>query len=369
MKKKILSMIMVSTMLVASLSGCGANKEQKAETQDATEVVTETVASTETEAILDTQEVLPEVEEEEVVIRVGAMSGPTAMSLVKLMSDAEAGQTANTYDFAELSTDASAFVAPIAKGELDIAAVPSNLAANLYAKTEGNVVVLATVNAGVLYAVENTEGEASVKAIESVADLAGRTIYMTGQGAVPEYTVRYLFSENGMNLDEDVQVIWCADTTEALAYISEVDQAVGILPQPFATAACAKTDWVKPVLDLNAEWDALGTGHSIVTGVIVARKDFVESHPNQIATFMEEYQKSVAYTTEDVEGAAALIEQYGIVAKAAIAQKALPNCHLTGDTGSTMKTNLEGFLQVLFEQNPQAVGGAMPGEDFYFGEN
>lgn len=336
MKKKFLSMIMVAAMLVASLSACGENKEQK---------------------------------EEEITIRIGAMSGPTAMSLVKLMSDAEAKETANTYEFAEISTDAAAFVAPIAKGELDIAAVPSNLAANLYAKTEGNVVVLATVNAGVLYAVENTEGDASVKAIESLSDLAGRTIYMTGQGAVPEYTVRYLFSENGMNLDEDVEVIWCADTTEALSYISEVDQAVGILPQPFATAACAKTDWVKPVLDLNAEWDALGTGHSIVTGVIVARKDFVEHYPKQTATFMEEYQKSVAYTSEDVEGAAALIEQYGIVAKAAIAQKALPNCHLTGDTGNVMKENVASFLQTLYDQNPQSVGGAMPGDDFYFGAN
>ncbi len=353
MKEKVLCMLAAASMMAAMFAGCGSNAQEESVTTESEAVAAEGAEGEHEEQV--------EMTEENVVVRVGAMSGPTAMGMVKLMDDAESGNTLNEYEFAELSTDASAFVAPLAKGELDIAAVPSNLAATLYNNTEGGIEVLAINNNGVLNVVERGED------VTSLADLAGKTVYATGQGAVPEYTIRYLLSANGMDPDSDVTIQWCSDTTEALSYINKDEHAVAILPQPFVTAACAQVEGLRIAIDLNDEWAALNNGSSMVIGVVVVRREFAEAHPVEVAIFMDEYTESVAYAKEDVEGAAVLIEKYGIVGKAAIAQKALPGCHLSGVTEDEMKNELEGFLQVLYDQNPQSVGGAMPGEDFYFG--
>ena len=299
---------------------------------------------------------------DDTAVRVGAMSGPTAMSMVKIMDDAENGKASNNYEFSELATDASAFVAPLTKGELDIACIPSNLASVIYNKTEGGIKVLATCNLGVLNVVERGDS------ISTISDLSGKTVYMTGQGAVPEYTVRYLVSQSGLDFDNDLMVIWCADTTEALSYINADENAVAVLPQPFVTAACAQVEDLRIALDLNSEWNALNNGCNIVTGVVVARKEFIDAHPQIIKDFIKEYEVSIGYTQSNTEDAAALIEKYGIVAKAPIAQKALPGCNLTFKSGSEMKDTLSGYLSILFEQNPASVGGSLPGDDFYYAD-
>jgi NitT/TauT family transport system substrate-binding protein len=361
MKKRGLCFVLAATMTAALFTGCGTSGAG-AETETAESSQASENESEQQDLAEDTQTAQETfTDEESVTVRVGAMSGPTAMGMVKLMDDSAEGQTQNTYQFAELSTEASAFVAPLASGELDIAAVPSNLAATIYNNTEGGVEVIATCNLGVLNVVERGES------VSSLADLAGKTIYATGQGAVPEYTIRYLLDANGVDPDNDVTIQWCSDTTEALSYINADESAIAILPQPFVTAACAQVEDLRVAIDLNDEWAKLDNGCSIITGVVVVRTEFAEQYPEQVATFLEEYQASVSYTEEDVEGAAALIEQFGIVGKAAIAQKALPECHLTALTGSEMRTALEGFLQILYDQNPAAVGGSMPGDDFYFG--
>ncbi len=294
-------------------------------------------------------------------VKVGAMSGPTAMGMMKLMDDAENGATANAYEFAELSTDPAAFVAPLAKGEIDIAAVPANLASVIYNNTEGGVKVLAVNVLGVLDIVERGES------VQSVEDLKGKTIYATGQGATPEYTFSYILAENGIDIENDLTVQWCADTTEALSYITADEEAIAMLPQPFVTVAGTKVEGLHIALNLSDEWAALDTGCEITTGVVVARTAFVEEQPEKVETFMEELKASVAYVSEDLEGEAALVEKYGILPAAAIAQKAVPNCSITCLTGEEMKTAVSGYLDILFGANPKAVGGAVPADDFYYG--
>ena len=323
--KRVLSFIISMAMIMCLLTGCGGKKE------------------------------------EPTVIRVGAMSGPTAMGMVKLMKDAEEGKTSNEYSFAELATDASAFVPAIATGELDIAAVPSNLAATIYNNTEGQIKVLSACALGVLSIVERGDS------VNSISDLCGRDVYATGQGAVPEYIIRYLLEANGLNIESDLNMIWCSDTTEALSYLSSVDGAVAILPQPFATAAMGQVEDLRTVMDINDAWGSSGADCDIITGVIVARKEFADKYPEQLSKFMEEYLASVKYTETNVEDCAGLIAEYGIVPKAPLAQKALPKCHIVNITGTELKESLEGFLSIIYDMNPKAVGGKMPTDDFYYG--
>ena len=292
--------------------------------------------------------------EETTTIRIGAMAGPTAMGMVKLRKDSENGNTKNTYAFEDFATDASAFVTPLATGEIDIAAVPSNLAANIYNKTEGRVQVVAVNTLGVLNLVERGN------TVNSISDLKGKTIYATGMGAVPEYTIRYILSGNGLDADKDVNIVWCSDTTEALSKLKSEDGAIAVLPQPFVTAASAQISDLRVVTDFNESWEKINNNSKIV------RKEFAEKYPEQLKKFIDEYNESVAYTSSNVDETAQLIAEYGIVASEAIAKKALPKCHIVCYINNNMRSALEGFLQVLYDQNPKSVGGSMPKDDFYY---
>jgi len=297
-------------------------------------------------------------EAEPYVIRVGALTGPTAMGMVKLMYDNGQQLTQQSYEFS-LQSEASAFSAALVKGEIDIAAVPANLASILYNNTEGEVRLLAVNTLGVLYIVERGES------IRALSDLEGRTLYATGEGAVPEFTLRCLMSESGTD-DGAVDIHWCADTTEALSYLSADENAAAMLPQPFVTAAQAKLSDLRIALDLNAEWEKYSGGTSAVTGVILARRDFVESHQSETEIFLSEYQSSVSYVADEPDDTAELIGEYGIVS-AEIARAALPYCHIMFISGSDMKAAVKPYLSALYAVDPKAVGGALPEDDFYYG--
>ena len=288
-------------------------------------------------------------------VRVVALKGPTAMGLVKQMKDAE---TDGGYEYNIVS--AVDEVAPLlVKGEADVACVPANLASVLYNNTEGGVKVLAINTLGVLYIVEKGDS------IHSAADLKGRTVYASGKGATPEYALNYILAGNGIDPENDLTIEWKSEHAECLAALMEADEGVAMLPQPFVTVAQTKKDDVRIALDLTREWENLETDSAMLTGVVIARKDFVENNPEAVAAFMEAYAASVQYVNENNEEAAQLIGQYGIVASA-VAAKALPYCNIVCIGGEEMKTLLGGYLNVLFEQDAGAVGGALPNEDFYY---
>ncbi len=296
--------------------------------------------------------------EESVTIRLGGLKGATSMGMVKLLDDAENGLTESEIEFT-MATAADELSPLLLKGEMDIIAVPANLGAILYNNSEGAVQFAAINTLGLIYITEKG-GET----IQSVADLKGKTIYATGKGSTPEYALKYLLSQNGLDPEKDVTIEWKSEPTEVVATISAEDQAVAMIPQPFVTVAQTQVEDLRVALDLTAEWEALDNGSRFITAGLVVRKAFAEEHPEALATFLSEYAASTAYVNENAADAAQLIEKYDIV-KAAIAEKAIPYCNITYIDGEEMKTALEGYLGVLFEQNPQSVGGTLPGEDFY----
>ena len=297
--------------------------------------------------------------EEAVTIRVGGLKGPTSMGLVKLLDDAENQKTANAIDF-QMAASANELNPLFLKGELDIMAVPANLGSVLYNKTQGGVKMLAVSTLGVLYMVE--KGGETVTDIKS---LAGKTIYATGKGATPEYALTYLLARNGLELGKDVNVEWKSEPTEIVAQMAAQDNAVAMLPQPFVTVARGQVEGLRMALDLSAEWDALDNGSRLITSVLVARKAFADEHPAALAAFLEDYAASTDYANEHPAEAAVLVEKYGIV-KAAVAEKALPQCNLVCITGVDMKVAVGGYLQTLYDLKTEAVGGAMPGDGFYW---
>ena len=290
---------------------------------------------------------------------IAALKGPTAMGLVKLMKDSESGETTgNEYTFT-LAGSADEVTPALLKGELDMACVPANLAAVLYNKTEGEIEVLAVNTLGVLYIVENGES------VQSMADLKGKTIVAAGKGSTPEYALRYLLTENGIDPDNDVTIDWKSEHSECVAALASGQASVALLPQPFVTVAQSKIEGLRMALDLNAEWDALDNGSALITGVIVARRAVVEENPAAVEAFLKDYAASVDWVNANTADAAALIGEYGIV-DAAVAEKALPYCNIVCLTGADLLEALPGYLEVLYNASPAAVGGEMPDNSFYF---
>lgn len=293
-------------------------------------------------------------------IRIGSLKGPTSMGLLFLMDEAEKGEAEGNYAFT-MATQADELLPLMVKGEMDIALVPANVASVLYNKMEGQLAVIDINTLGVLYMVT---GDSS---IESVEDLKGRTIYLTGKGTTPDYVLHYIMSENGMT-ESDYTLEYKSEASEVAALLAEKPDAVGLLPQPFVTAACMQNEALHVVLDMNEEWTKLqGEGGSrMVTGVTVVRREFLEEHEAAVKNFLKEHEESAAAINEDAGTGASLAVAAGIVAKEPIAQKAIPACNITCIQGDEMKQALSGYLEVLFEQNPESVGGVLPGEDFYY---
>ena len=294
---------------------------------------------------------------EPVDIRIGGLTGPTSMGMVGVMEAARKGTSANRYVFT-IAGSADELTPKLIQGDLDMAAVPANLASVLYNNTKGKIRLLAVNTLGVLYVVEKGDS------VGQFSDLKGKTLYATGKGSSPEYALRYLLSENGIDPDKDVTIEWKAEPAEVVALLKQGKSGVAMLPQPYVTIAASQVEGLRTALDLTKAWDALDNGSRMVTGVLVARAAFADAHPEAVAAFLDEYRASTEFVNAQPADAAALIESFGIF-KAAVAQKAIPFCNITFLTGDEMKTAMQGYLKVLFGQNPKAVGGALPGDDFY----
>lgn len=286
-------------------------------------------------------------------IRIAALKGPTGMGMVKLADK-------QNYPNYTVSIEASpdALNPRIISGEVDVAAVPVNLASVLYNKLDGDISVLAVSTLGVLYVVE------AGSEVNSVADLAGKTVYATGQGATPEYILNYLLDKNGVS--ESVEVNYVGEHAALATMLANGSAGIGMLPEPNVTSTLAGNDNLRIALNLTEEWNKV-CSTELVQGVVIARKSFVNEHPEAIEQFLREYEKSSAFVNENIDEAAKLIVDAGILGNVEIAKKAIPNCNISFSKGEAMHKAVEGMLTVLFEANPKSIGGKLPDKDFYYG--
>ena len=371
--KKFTSFILAAALGMALLTGCGP--EKPAETSAAGSAESQTAA-----ASSNAEASVPETSEKEAteaaaagkessggsgdgtVIRVGGLKGPTTMGLVKLMDDAENGKAQNDYEFT-MVTAADELTALVAGNKVDIALLPANVAGVLYNKTKGGISVIDVNTLGVLYLVS------SDTSVTSIDQLKGKTVYLTGKGTTPEYSLRYLMSAAELT-EDDVTLEFKSEPAEVASVLAEDPSRIGLLPQPFVTSALAQNESLSVILDLTKAWDEAQeqaeTRSRMITGVTIVNNDFLAAHGDLEDTFLSEHEASIRFTSEDPDTASMLIEAAGIVPKAAVAKKALPGCNIAFLSGGEMKTALSGYLKALFDQNPASTGGALPDDAFYY---
>lgn len=345
MKKKLVVIVLAILFVCVLLIGCGATDGNG--TVDKSEAENRTEAESQTEA-------------EGVEIRIGALKGPTSMGVVRLMELSDEGETVNDYDFT-MAAAADELLPKLISRDLDIVLVPANVASVLYNKTEGGVSVIDINTLGVLYMVSGDE------AIKSMEDLKGKTLYLTGKGTTPDYVLQYLLTENGMSI-QDLTLEYKSEATEVAAMLAENPDEVGLLPQPFVTAACMQNEALSIVMDMTKEWENVqgDGGSSLVTGVTVVNSNFLQQNPKAVAKFIEEHKESAAYANENVEATAELVAARGIVEKPQVAAKAIPYCNIVCIDAEEMKQALSGYLEVLYNADASSVGGSLPADDFYY---
>ena len=378
-KMKYWNMMLAAVLAASMLAGCGASTTPQAttaaateanagdqetsaaaeettaaETEKATEAAAETSAAEKTEETT-AAEVLTIGEASDEVLRVGSLKGPTTMGLVNLMSEVESGEKSG-YSF-EMQSQPDVIMSELVAGKLDIALLPANVAAVAYNKTNHGISAIDINTLGVLYCVTGDEN------VKSVKDLAGKTVLSTGQGASPEYVLNYLLEKNGVT-DCDVQ--FKSEATEIAALLKQDPTKIAILPQPFVTVATAQNDQLKVAFSLTDEWKSVSPDSKLLTGVTVVRNEVLENRAAEVDQFIADHQASTEKANADIDATAELVAKYGIIVKAPVAKKALPNCNIVAIAGDEMKTDLAGYLQVLFDANPKSVGGTMPEDDFYY---
>lgn len=295
---------------------------------------------------------------EETTVNIGMLKGPTGIGAIQIMSEAEAGNYEG-YN-CTLTPDVTDIVAKLTNGDLDIGALPTNTAVNLYNKTNGDIQMIDINCLGVLYILENGDS------IHSPADLKGRTIYVNGQGSNPEYVINYIIRKAGLEPGVDVDIQF-KDASEIATMMISGDADLCMLPVPAVTTILMKNPDVRKALDVTEEYAATAdNGSQLTMGCIVARKDFIEKHPEEIALFIKRFRESSGYVLENRAEAAQLVAQYEITGSAEIAEAAIPDCGIVSIEGDDMRPAIEGYLRVLFEASPESLGGAMPGDDFYY---
>ena len=341
-----LALVLVMTLSVCILASCSKTEPENQQTN-------ETDANTTDQTEQNAEQTKEDVPEK---IRVITLSGPTGIGMSKLIEDNNEEKTNYKYEFTVSSAPDQ--VSPeVIKGNYDIACVPINLASVLYNKTEGKLGIAGINTLGVLYMLENGN------TINSVSDLKGKTIYATGQGSNPEYVLRYILTKNNIDPDNDVTIEYIAEHAELAAKLKANEVAIGMLPEPMVTSATMGSD-VRIALDITKEWDKVSDS-SLVQGCIIVNNEFASKYPSALQGFLDEYKNSVDFVNNNVKEASVLVEKAGIIPKAAVAEKAIPNCNICLITGEQMKKSAENMLKVLFDANPQSVGGKLPDEKFY----
>lgn len=341
---KKIGVLMAILMMTSLFAGCG--------TKSADQTAAQTTAPAETTTA--------SAPAEKATVRIATLKGPTGMTMVQMMDNQEKGLTQNNYEFSILSAPDEA-VAKLTSGEADIICVPTNLAATLYAKTQGKVKMTSINTLGVMYVLQRGGSD-----IKSLADLKGKTVYSTGQGSTPEYVLNYLLEQNGIDPQKDLTIEYKAEHTELATLMASGKADIAVLPQPFVTSVIAKNPDIHVVLDLTEEWSkVVGADKPLAMSTTIVSAAFLEKHEDALKIFMDDLKASTAFTNQNLEGASALIEKYDIM-PAAVAKAAIPECNMVYLEGAEMKTAASNYLDVIAKANPKSVGGQMPDDNIYY---
>lgn len=352
-----MALVLTAVLGAAMFVGCGNSSQNQASgtSESSPSVASQSASASQAAGSGDTKE--------KTKINVAVLKGPTGIGAAKLIDENTHAECKNSYNF-DIASAPDEITGKIISGDVDIAAVPTNVAAVLYNKTKGDVQIAAINTLGNLYVLDN--GNENIK---SIKDLKGKTITLAGQGSIPEFALRYILNANGVQADLD----FMSDHAAVAQALASGEASIAVLPEPQVTAVELKDSKVVTAIDLSKEWENACKKNGVedsklAMGCIVARKDFIEKNEEAFKNFLTEYEDSIDYT-ENASDVAKLVEKYQIMDSAAAAEKAIPNCNIVYFDGKDMKTMVANLYKVLYDANPTSIGGKIPDDNFYYNAN
>lgn len=361
MSKLKLSYLFIVFIIIFSFTACNSSTSQNAQSENSTST-TEQTGDSEILYNYDNEFIGEQGEDPNITVQreinIATLKGPTGIGMAQLMEKNSNGKAKNKYNFT-VAASPDDITAKIINGEIQIAAIPTNLASVLYNKTNGEIQIAAINTLGVLYIVENGE------TIQAIKDLGGKILYATGKGAVPEYVLDYLISKNNIT---DLNVEYKADHAELATLMSSGDVQLGMLPEPYVSTVLSNNKNTRIALDIQKEWDNAQGENSVPLsmGCIVVQTDFAKENPNVVADFLDEYKESTEYANNNIKDTAQLVVKHEIMPDAATVEKAIPNCNIVYIDDLEMKNSAQAFYNILLEKKPESIGGRLPKDDFYY---
>jgi len=344
MKKHII-IITIITLIALTLSGCNGSNTEQVEPSKTSTSPSSTPIKEVTTAII------------------AGLKGPTSMGMIRMFAEVNSLSEYLNVDF-NIYTAPDAITTGLLNGDIDIAALPTNLAAALYNKTDGDIVLLGVNTLGVLNILANEN-----VSINSIEDLKGKTVIASGKGATPEYVLNYILEANGFDLEKDINIIYKAEHSEVAALITAGEADIVLLPQPFGTIVTTKNSSIKSVMDLTEEWNKVaGQNSELMMGCLVTTKEFAKNYADELISLMILNKESANWVNANPEKAAKFIVNYEVLPSEQIAINAIPKSNITFEFAQQIKEKLNGYFQILYDYNPTSIGGKLPGDDFYFGQ-
>jgi NitT/TauT family transport system substrate-binding protein len=334
--KKVISSILVLGLILLSLAGCSSGSKAP-ETTKATEA-----AAKKTEPIS---------------IKVAAPTGAPTLSMIKMIKEQPAlGEQVQVSYESIKSPDLVA--SRIISGEIDIAVVPTNLAATLYNKGADYKLAAASVW-GILYVIGNEK-------IESWEDLRGKEIHTMGRGLTPDILLRYLLTKNGLDPEKDVKLTYMGEATELASTYIAGKSAISVIPEPALANVMLKKPDTLILLDLQKEWAKLNPdASSYPQASLIIKNDLIEKNPEFVETFLQEYEKSIDWLASNGETAGTYSEdlQTGISKQAVI--NGLQRSNIYYRDSKDAKEAIDKYMKILLDYSPEVIGGKLPDEGFY----
>ncbi len=292
-------------------------------------------------------------EPERVTMHIGVMSGPTGMGMAKMMNDHKAeGDTTYVFD---VYTNPQVAIGDLASGELDAVCLPTNTAAAQAKAKEDYISVVAVNTLGSLYLLTSEN-----VTVTSLADLEGKTVYVSVPNSTTKPILAHLLSEAGVQATIEVEVDH--DTLAKRMAEGAADRVdILVLPEPYVSKALTQNPSYSIDLNLSTEWSTLSED-DLAMGCLVVRNEFLKANESTVQAMLKEYRDSINFIAnpDNLEAAAAMIVEQNILGALPLAKKALTNLRgsIVYRDGDAMKQTLISFYT--------AIGLAQPTDDFYY---
>lgn len=294
-------------------------------------------------------------------VRVGVLNGPSCIPAAYLLENIVSIEGENLEY--ETISNATSLAGKILNDEIDIGFLPPNLAAILYNKKQDSILCTAITGTGNLSLISKNS---SVKTFD---DLKGKTVYVAGAGATPEYIMRYLLKKNGIAADSKngITLDFSIQTQQLAAMLISGKIEYAVVPEPFATVAVMKDSSICKVLDLQKEYEKFeGKGQTYPLTVMVVSRKFAESKTAAMNMFFKMYEESLNWTFENGLEAGILCQDLGLGLQAPVVSNSIPYANYVFVPAREGKKQLEKILKIFLDCDEMSVGGRLPDKNFYY---